>query len=69
MKKDFLFLFLLLLSINVFAQTASNTKIDIVLKTNGDEMKGKVTKVTDTDISFIYAGESAEYVVKKSDIT
>jgi TolB-like protein len=68
MKKDLLFLFLLLLSINVFAQTASNAKIDIVLKANGDEMKGKVTKVTDTDVSFIYTGESAEYVIKKSDI-
>ena len=68
MKKDFLFLFLLLLSINVFAQTASNAKIDIVLKANGDEMKGKVTKVTDNDVSFIYDGESAEYVIKKSDI-
>jgi len=67
MKKIHLFILAILLSLNVVAQTKT-TKVDIVQKTNGEEMKGKVTKVTDTDISFVYAGETLEYSIKKSDI-
>jgi len=59
---------LALLSIQTFAQNGSKPKIDIVTKANGEEMKGKVIKVTDNDISFVYDGETAEYVIKKSDI-
>jgi len=56
-----------LLSLNVVAQTKT-IRVDIVQKTNGEEMKGKVTRITDTDISFVYAGETLEYSIKKSDI-
>lgn len=52
------------MALNLFAQT----KPDVLVKTNGEEMKGKIVKVTDTDVSFIYSGETAEYVIKKSDI-
>ncbi|WP_316771192.1 hypothetical protein [Pedobacter frigiditerrae] len=69
MKKNYFLLLLVFVSLNVFAQTGVKPKIDVVTKANGEEMKGKVTKVTDNDISFIYAGETAEYVIKKSDIS
>lgn len=52
------------MALNLFGQTKS----DVLIKTNGEEMKGKIVKVTDNDVSFIYSGETAEYVIKKSDI-
>lgn len=55
----------LLLTVNVFAQ---NNKIDIIKKNNGEELRGKIIKITDNDVSFVYSGETAEYVIKKSDI-
>lgn len=51
-------------SFAIYAQTKS----DIVLKTNGDELKGKVTKISPDDITFTYEGETLEYVLKKSEI-
>ncbi|MES2653256.1 MAG: hypothetical protein V4663_16065 [Bacteroidota bacterium] len=68
MIKNYLLLALFLISVNIFAQSPVKPKTDIVLKSNGEEMKGKVIKITDTDISFIYSGETAEYVIKKSDV-
>lgn len=69
MKKSFLFLLSLLFSISVFAQSPSNDpKTDVILKINGEEMKGKITKINDTEVTFIYSGETLEYAVKKSDI-
>jgi len=67
MKKLYLWLIVSLISVNLFAQT-NTAKQDIIQKLNGEEMKGKVVKVTDSDVTFIYDGETAEYVVKKSDI-
>lgn len=64
MKKSLLLLVLLLSSVFVFAQGSE----DIILKTNGDEMKGKVTELTDSAIKFIYTGEALMYTVKKHDI-
>ncbi|MFA4870176.1 MAG: hypothetical protein WC623_18405 [Pedobacter sp.] len=66
MKTLYLFIVTILFSIQLFAQ--SGNKQDVVLKTNGEEMKGKVTKITDTDISFVYSNETLEYTIKKSDI-
>lgn len=68
MSRPLLFLVALLFSISTFAQTSNNEKADIILKVNGDEMKGKITKITDTDLTFIYSGETLEYTIKKSDI-
>lgn len=68
MARPLLFLLAILLSISTFAQTSNNEKADIILKVNGDEMKGKITKITDTDLTFIYSGETLEYTIKKSDI-
>lgn len=69
MKKVYAFLVLGLISINVIAQSGNTTKQDVIQKVNGEEMKGKVVKVTDSDVTFVYAGETAQYVIKKSDIT
>jgi len=68
MKKLCILLTLTLLSLNLFAQSGNNTKQDVIQKINGEEMKGKVIKITDSDVTFIYAGETAEYVIKKTDI-
>ena len=68
MNRPLLLLLALLFSISAFAQNPTNEKVDVILKINGDEMKGKITKITDTDLTFIYSGETLEYTVKKSDI-
>jgi len=68
MKKFVLFLIGLIFAISTYAQTKPTEKQDVVVKSNGEEMKGKVTQVTDTEIHFIYSGESAEYVLKKADV-
>lgn len=67
MKKITLFLTAFLLSLGTFAQV-SKTKEDIIQKANGEEMKGRLVKVNENDVTFIYTGETAEYTVKKSDI-
>ncbi|WP_113653399.1 hypothetical protein [Pedobacter namyangjuensis] len=68
MKHFLKFLFLTLLTTGVYAQTASTEKTDVILKLNGEEMKGKITKIADSELTFIYSGETLEYTVKKSDI-
>ena len=52
-----------------FAQNSTNGKADIIKKNNGEELKGKIIKVTDSDVSFVYTGETAEYVIKKTEIS
>lgn len=68
MKKWYSFLILALFSMNLMAQTGNNVKQDLVQKIDGEEMKGKVIRITDSDVTFVYAGETAEYVIKKSEI-
>jgi hypothetical protein len=41
---------------------------DVVLKTNGDELTGKVVEINETEIRFSYAGETLVYAIKKSEI-
>lgn len=57
-----------LFAVSTFAQSKAVAKQDVVYKINGDEMTGRVTKVTDADITFIYTGETLEYTIKKADI-
>ncbi|RAI97671.1 hypothetical protein LX64_04974 [Chitinophaga skermanii] len=57
----------LVLSTTMFAQTAP-VKYDVIQKTNGEEMKGKVMEMNDTEVKFTYAGETLLYTIKKSDI-
>jgi len=68
MKKLCTILFLAFLSVSLYAQPGNTSKEDIVQKTNGEELKGKVVKVTDSDVTFVYTGETAEYVFKKAEI-
>ena len=67
MKKHLLFLLGVMFMFNAYSQTKT-TNQDIVMKSNGEELKGRVTQVTDGEIHFIYSGETAEYIIKKSDI-
>ena len=68
MKKRLLFFIGVMFVINAYSQTKTSAGQDIVLKSNGEEMKGKVTQVSDDEIHFIYSGETAEYIVKKADV-
>lgn len=68
MKRIALLLISAIFSISALAQSATTEKVDVILKINGEEMKGKITKISDTDLTFIYSGETLEYTVKKSDI-
>lgn len=65
MRKFFGSLLLLLLSFTSFAQ---EVKPDVITKTNGEEMKGKVLEITDTEVKFSYTGETTVYTLKKSEI-
>jgi TolB-like protein len=69
MKNLYLLLLVSLLPLSLLAQPGNNQKDDVILKTNGEEMKGKVIKITDSDVTFIYTGETAEYILKKSEIS
>lgn len=54
------------LSVNIIAQATQAN--DVILKVNGDELKGKVTEIGDSEIKFIYTGETLVYSIKKTDI-
>lgn len=69
MKKIYLSVLCMMIVICSFAQTPLQQKADVIKKTNGEELKGKIIKITDADVSFVYSGETAEYVIKKSDIS
>ncbi len=62
-KLPLLFCFLLL-----FLKLSAQETYDIIYKLNGDEMTGKITEVSEDQVKFIYKGETAVYVVKKSEI-
>lgn len=47
---------------------ATKPTADVVLKTNGDELAGKVVEINENEIRFTYAGETLVYAIKKSDI-
>ncbi|HEX2683190.1 MAG TPA: hypothetical protein VHL77_04630 [Ferruginibacter sp.] len=76
MKKILLFCLVMANCFVLFSQQTSKTqsqqqpaaKNDVILKMNGDELTGKVSKISDSDIEFSYAGETLSYTIKKSDI-
>lgn len=41
---------------------------DVILKTNGEEMQGKVIAMNPDDLQFVYSNETVEYSVPKSEI-
>ncbi|SFN30085.1 hypothetical protein SAMN05428949_2323 [Chitinophaga sp. YR627] len=61
----------LLIVILFSQQTKAQTekKHDIVLKNDGEEMKGDVTAISDSTITFNYAGEKLVYIIKKADLS
>lgn len=60
--KQGLFIVGFFFTLTVFSQN------DIILKTDGEEMKGKVMKMNENDLQFIYQNETIEYTVKKTDV-
>ncbi len=67
MKKIF-FAIIVLLNMCFCSFGQEQKKFDVILKTNGDEMEGKVTEIVDDAVKFIYKGEAIVYNVKKSEI-
>ncbi len=67
MKKIITIVAAIIFSVSVYAQSTP-AATDVIYKLNGEEMKGKVTKVSADDLTFIYAGETLEYIVKKADV-
>ncbi len=67
MKKIVTLIAFIILSAYVYAQNAP-AATDVIYKLNGEEMKGKVTKVSADELTFVYAGETLEYTVKKADV-
>ncbi len=57
-----LYLFVLLFSFAFYGQN------DVILKTDGEEMVGTVTKINDDNIQFVHQNETLEYNVSKSEI-
>lgn len=46
----------------------STMKNDVILKTSGEELTGKVQEITENEIKFVYAGETLVYQIKKAEI-
>lgn len=67
MKKLFVSFLMTIASLFTLAQQKT-AKNDVVLKLSGDELVGKVIKISDNDIDFSYAGESLTYTIKKSEV-
>jgi len=61
-QKTFLFILAIIVSLSMNAQD------DVILKSNGNEMHGKVTKINKDNLQFIYKNESVEYTVSKAEI-
>jgi TolB-like protein len=67
MSRIFSILSLLILSVTAtFAQNKEKT--DVLIKINGDQMKGRVKEMDDAIVKFVYPGESLVYTIKKEDI-
>src|SRR6476646_12029352 len=65
MKRLIHVLFLMIFSFGLYAQTPAH---DVITKTNGEELSGKVIEISDNEIKFSYPGETLVYTFKKADI-
>lgn len=63
--KNSVSVFFMFISLHVFAQ---QTKPDVIFKLNGEEVKAKITEVTDSEVKFTYVGETVVYSLKTSEI-
>ncbi|WP_435416110.1 hypothetical protein [Polaribacter aestuariivivens] len=52
----------------VFTSFITFCQNDIILKTNGEELVGKVIKINEKDIVFTYQNETLEYNISKNEI-
>ena len=52
------------LSFSVTAQDSADT----VIMMDGKERKGKVTAINDSEITFIFTGETLEYKIKRAEV-
>lgn len=68
MKLFFSIMMSLFLYTGAICQNRPDVKEDVIVKSNGDELRGKITKINDESLQFVYSGESLEYTVKKNDI-
>jgi TolB-like protein len=72
MKKIYAMMAIFLFALQVMAQKTTEEKkaekVDVILKTNGDELLGKVVEITDDAIKFNYEGETLAYFLKKSEV-
>ncbi|AZA53989.1 hypothetical protein [Chryseobacterium sp. G0201] len=66
--KFYIIIFFAFFSTETFAQGNQTSKEDILQKNSGEILKGKILRITDNEITFIYSGETAEYVIKKIDV-
>lgn len=64
MKKAIYLIVFLIISITINAQNTT----DIILKTNGEEMIGKINAINDEEVDFVYQNETINYKVKVTDI-
>lgn len=64
MRHILLFIPALLITLLSLAQD----KVDVITKTNGEEVKCKVTEVTENEVKFTYVGESVVYSLSKAEI-
>lgn len=56
-----------MMQFSAFSQSA--VKNDVILKLTGEEMTGKIQEIGETDVKFVYAGETVVYTIKKSEIS
>ncbi len=66
MKRLLHVLLFLIFSFSLHAQTPAKT--DVITRINGEELSGKVIKISDNEIKFSHPGETLVYTFKKTDI-
>ncbi len=59
---------LLVLVFGAFITLSAFSQNDVILKLDGEEMEGKISKINENDLIFTYKNESIDYTVKKAEI-
>lgn len=63
-----IFTLFIVIVIHCFSFAQSTMKNDVIVKLSGEEMVGKIQEIGDSEVKFVYAGETLVYTIKKSDI-
>ncbi|MEH6535940.1 MAG: hypothetical protein V7719_06080 [Psychroserpens sp.] len=61
-QNHFFFILVITFTLSLSAQD------DVILKSDGNEMQGKILKINKDDLQFIYKNETIEYTVNKAEI-